>query len=558
MGLSADWDGVTSLADIYDIVVVGSGAGGLAAAITAKLSGLRPLLIEKTPLIGGSSVLSGGVLWMPNNPLLAREGIADSREAALRYLENFIEEGDPASTPARREAFVDAVGPLVTLMEEQGMRYLRCPKYSDYYDHLPGGHALGRSLQADLYNANRLGAWKAKLRVPSVPLPVRTSEGAQLMRFGHALDGKAMAARVAGRVIRAKLTGQTMYGSGGALQGRMLEIALRLGVDIWTEADLVGLDMKNGVVVGAHLLVEGKEKTVAASQGVVVTAGGFSHNLAMRQAYQREPASVDWTHSNPGDMGGAIEVMRDAGAALGLMEESWWVMTFLANDKTYQIVPELAKPHGILVDAKGQRFVNEARSYMELGRACYERNKTTKAVPAWLVMDSNHRKRYMFTFQPPGRIPKKCVEKGWVRSDDTIEGLARKCGIDPAGLAQTVRRFNGFVDRGVDDDFQRGDNSYGAFWGDPAYQPNTNLGSIAKGPFWAAPLVPGDVGTCGGAITDEHARVQRDDGSVIEGLYAAGNCAAPFAGPHYVGAGHSIGSSSVFGYLAVRHASGRH
>ena len=539
------------------MVVAGSGAGGLAAAISAKLAGLRPLLIEKTPLLGGSSVLSGGVLWMPNNPLLAREGVADSREAALRYLENFVEEGDPASPPSRREAFVDAVGPLVRLMEEQGMRYLRCPKYSDYYDHLPGGHALGRSLQADLYDANRLGAWKAKLRVPTLPVPVRTSEGAQLMRVGFAVDGKVMAARVAGRMIKAKLTGRTMYGSGGALQGRMLEIALRLGVDIWTDADLVDLDMRDGRVEGVHLRHKGRDKTIATPRGVIVTAGGFAHNLAMRQAYQQEPVSVDWTQANPGDTGGAIEAMARAGAALGLMDEAWWVMTFLANGKSYQIVPELAKPHGILVDASGQRFVNEARSYMELGRACYARNKTSKAVPAWIVMDSRHRKRYLFGFQAPGKIPGKWVEAGWVRRDDTIEGLARQCGIDPAGLAATVTRFNDFAASGVDTDFQRGDNAYADYWGDPTCKPNSSLGAIAKPPFWAAPLVPGDVGTCGGVITDAHARVLRDDGAAIDGLYAAGNCAAPFAGPHYVGAGHSIGSSSVFGYLAVQHAADR-
>ncbi len=542
------------MADAFDLVIVGSGAGGIAAAITAKLHGLRPLLIEKTPLIGGSSILSGGILWMPGNPLLAREGIADSREVSLRYLENFVEDGDPSSTPARREAFVDGVGPFVAMMEGEGMRYERCPGYSDYYAHLPGGHPASRAVQAALFNVNRLGSWKAKLRTPSMPLPVRTSEGAQLMRVGFMLDGKLMAARIGARYLAAKLTGRTVYGSGGALQGRMLEIALRLGVDIWTEAGLVDLDIRNGRVEGAHILHEGRDKTVVAPRGVIVTAGGFAHNLAMRKQYQKEPVTADLTIANPGDTGDAIAVIERAGAALGWMDEAWWIMTFIAGDQNFQIVPELIKPHGILVDVSGQRFVNEAGSYMEQGRACFARNGTSRAIPAWLVMDSRHRKRYLFGFQAPGKIPDKWVSGGWVRRADTIDGLARQCGIDPQGLANTVARFNGFCQTGVDEDFHRGNNAYAAYWGDPTCKPNSSLGSIAEPPFWAVPLVPGDVGTCGGAITDEHARVLRGDGSVIEGLYAAGNCAAPLAGPNYIGPGLSIGVSSVFGSLAVKHA----
>jgi 3-oxosteroid 1-dehydrogenase len=189
-----------------------------------------------------------------------------------------------------------------------------------------------------------------------------------------------------------------------------------------------------------------------------------------------------------------------------------------------------------------------------VGRACYARNATVKAIPAWVVMDSQHRKRYLFGFQPPGKIPKPWVEKEWIYSDDTIAGLAVKCGIDPVGLQAQVERFNGFAETGIDTDFQRGDNAYAKYWSDPTNKPNGSLGKIEKPPFWAAPLVPGDVGTCGGAITDPNARVLREDGSVIEGLYAAGNCAAPLAGPHYVGAGLSIGASSVFGYLAAKHA----
>jgi 3-oxosteroid 1-dehydrogenase len=544
----------TSVPDQYDVVIVGSGAGGLSAGITAKLRGMNPLLIEKTDKVGGSSALSGGVLWLPNNPLMAREGIRDSSEAGLRYLANFVDDGDPASTPSRREAFIDAIEPMVAQFEAQGMQYMRCHGYSDYYDHLPGGNAPGRSLQAELFDANRLGSWKTRLRPPTVAIPVRTGEGAQLMRVGITLEGKLMAARVAGRYVASKLMGKTIYNAGAALQGRMLEIALKLGVDIWTDAGLIDLDTHDARVEGAHIRHDGVDKTIGASRGVIITAGGFAHNLRMREQYQRRPISTDYTHANPGDTGEAIEAMARAGAALGWMEESWWVAGFQAGGSNYQIVPELMKPHGVLVDLSGQRFVNEARSYMEIGRACYARNATVPAIPAWVVMDSQHRKRYLFGFQAPGKVPKDWVRNGWVHQDDTIHGLAAQCGIDPAGLEATIKRFNGFCKSGVDEDFQRGDNAYAHYYGDPTNKPNPNLGDITQPPFWAVPLRPGDVGTCGGVICDKHARVRRGDGSTIEGLYAAGNCAAPLAGPYYVGAGLSIGASSVFGYIAVNHA----
>jgi len=540
----------------FDVVIVGSGVGGLTAAITAKLAGLKPLLAEKTPLIGGSSALSGGVLWLPNNVLMQREGIADSREDGLRYLGNFVPENPIWSTEKRREAYVDSIGPMIAMLEEQGMRYQRCHGYSDYYDTLPGGNAAGRSIECPLFNSNRLGTWKAKFRPPSIAVPICSSESARFFRLGFTMEGKLFAAKVAGRLVWSKLTGRTMYNAGASLQGRMLEVALRLGIDIWTDAGLVDLDRQDGKVIGAQLNHEGRPVTVRASRGVIVTAGGFAHNLDMRERYQPKPTSDKWTVSNPGDTGEAIEAMARAGAGLALMDQSWWTPVFFPPDNRpqQQIIPELQKPHGIMVDANGERFVNEANSYMELGRAMYERNKTAQAVPAWAVFDRTARKRHFFGFQPPGGFPKKWKTSGVVKMDDTIAGLARQCGIDPDGLQRTIERFNGFARAGVDEDYGRGNSAYNRYYADPTNKPNASLGPLEKPPFWAAQLWPGDVGTSGGAMTNEHGQVIREDGTPIDGLYAAGNCTASLAGPYYVGAGQSIGTSSVFGYLAVKHA----
>jgi 3-oxosteroid 1-dehydrogenase len=566
----------------FDFVIVGSGAGGVAAAIKAKLLGLRPLLLEKTALIGGSSIMSGGVLWMPNNPLMQREGVADSREAGLSYMANFVGPEDLYSAPARREAFVDTVEDFITTMEAQGMKYRRCDGYSDYYANLPGGNAASRSLEAELFDANRLGDWKHRVRLPNLAMPVATSEVASLINAGVNLDGKVTAAKFAGRMIWSKLTGQALRGSGGALQGRMIEIALKLGVDIWTEAALVDLDLRDGRVEGVHIDHAGRAETIRAPRGVLISAGGFSHNEAMRQKHQRHPISNAWSFSNPGDTGEAIEAMVRAGAGLALMEEAWWASNWkpypdppakpppaadtprhaamaqraigMEMGLQWQLMMEFSKPHTIVVDSAGRRFVNEANSYMEMGRAIYERHATTPAIPAWAILDMQARRRYFFGLQPPGRIPPEWVKNNWVKVDDTLAGLARQCGIDPAGLEATVARYNSYCEAGIDLDYGRGGNAYNRYYGDPTAKPNPCLGPISEPPFWAAATYPGDVGTCGGVTVNERAEVMRGDGGVIEGLYATGNCSAPLCGPYYVGAGQSIGSSSVFGYIAAQQA----
>lgn len=541
-----------------DVLVVGSGIGGLTAAITAKLSGLEPVLIEKLHEIGGSSALSGGVLWLPNNPLMRREGVPDSRDAALTYLANFVSDDDPGSTPERREAFVDGVAPLVALYESQGVQLIRCEGYSDYFDALPGGNARGRALEAPVFDARRLGKWRERFKSQNFPMPARASESAQLMTLAVSWAGRLKAAQVGLRTVWGKLTGKILYSAGASLQGRLLEAALNLGCDIRNNAPFLDLVMEGDRVIGAKASIKGKETTIRARRGVLIAAGGFERNSAMRKQYQQAPVSADWTHGNPGNTGEAIQAMANAGAALGWMDEAWWLPGFRNPDMpegSNQIMPELHKPHGIVVAADGKRFVNESENYMSFGRACYARNKEVPAIPAWAVMDMNHRQRYLFGFAMPGKIPQDWLDKDMVKQADTLEELAEKCGIDPAGLTESVRRWNEMCAKGVDDEFGRGSSAYNRYYGDPT-KPNPCMGPIEKPPFWAAPLYVGDVGTCGGAVTNEHAQVKRPDGSVIEGLYATGNCTSPIAGPHYVGAGHSVGCSAVFGMLAVRHMAG--
>lgn len=542
-----------------DVLIVGSGIGGLTAAIAARQAGLRPLLVEKQHLVGGTTALSGGVLWLPNNPLMRRERVHDSRDAALTYLANFVADTDPASSPARRAAFVDGVAPVVALLEAQGIPLRRCEGLSDAYDTLPGGHPEGRAVETALFDANRLGPWRKRLHPQQFPALARASEAAPLGRIGVSWEARATAARVLLRRVRGRLAGRSMLSAGAALQGRLLLAALDLGCDVRTNAGLVTLTRTNARVTGAEVDFDGWRRQVHAHYGVVVTAGGFARSAAMRARYQDPAVVPERSHASAGDTGDGIEAMVTAGAALARMDEAWWSTTFEhgrarpGGPTRHRIGPELHKPHIILVDREGTRFVNEAAPAMELGRACLAREHGASAGPAFAVFDARHRARYGFGGALPRLTPAAWLRDGDLVRADTLDALARACGIDPAGLEATVTRWNTSATAGFDRDFGKGDSAHDRHDGDDRHAPNPCMGTIARAPFYAAPLVPGDLGTCGGVVTDEHARVRRADGTVIEGLYAAGNAAAPIAGAHQIGAGQSIACSAVFGMIAIRH-----
>lgn len=214
---------------------------------------------------------------------------------------------------------------------------------------------------------------------------------------------------------------------------------------------------------------------------------------------------------------------------------------------------ERAQPHSIVVDKAGNRFTDEAQAYTTFVHDQYERQKTTPAVPAYLIIDSRHRKRYPLAGLMPGSTPQKALDAGLLTKANTLKELADKLGVDPEGLSRTITRFNAMVLRGVDEDYGRGGSAYDHFSGDPKYKPNPNMGTIEKAPFYAAEIWPGDLGTKGGVLTDEFARALRDDGSVIEGLYAAGNCSASVMGREYCGSGSTLGPALTFAYVAVNH-----
>lgn len=545
---NSQWD------ETVDFLIVGSGGGSMAAGIWLKSIGKTPLILEKTDRIGGSTAMSGGVLWIPNHPLQAREGVEDSLDAGRRYMNAVIgSDAGPGSTAERREAFLKAGPDLVSFLEGQGMKFIRTEGWADYYDDRDGGCTRSRSLAAPMLDARDMGPLFDKLRLGPMVMPLPADQTRNITLATRTLAGMWQGIKLLWRFRQIAKRGKPILSYGGSLQGRMLMLADARGLDIRTDSGVVELIEENGRIAGVVANCNGRTVRIQARDGVLINAGGFSHNQKMRDAYGPKPASVKWTNANPGDTGEMIEIAGQHGAAMDLMDQAWWVPgTLPPHGEIYMHVTDLSKPHCIVVGQNGRRILNESQSYMANGHALYK-----AGVPAWVIMDKRHRKRYAWGTQAPGNTPASWEQSGYMKVADSIEGVAAKIGIDPGALKSEVERFNGFCETGKDLDFHRGERGYDNWFGDPRVGPNPNLGKIEKGPFLAFEMVPGDVGTCGGMVTDEHARVLRDDGSVIAGLYATGNCTASVMGRTYPGAGASIAASFVFAWLAAQHAAAR-
>jgi 3-oxosteroid 1-dehydrogenase len=316
---------------------------------------------------------------------------------------------------------------------------------------------------------------------------------------------------------------------------------------------MTGLHVVDGRVAGVGVTREGVAGLVLARRGVVLAAGGFERNEQMRQRYQRPPIGVDWTTGAAGNTGDAIAAGEAAGAALDLMDDAWWGPAVPLPSGPFFCLAERSLPGCILVNGAAQRFVNESAPYVDAVHAMYAgHSPAAPHIPSWLIADQRYRDSYVFAGLPPGkRLPRRWYAVGAVHQAPTIAELAGQVGLDAAALATTVARFNEFAAAGKDADFHRGDSAYDRYYGDPRRRPNPNLAPLAKPPFYAIKIVPGDLGTKGGLRTDERARVLRADGTPIPGLYAAGNTSAAVMGHSYAGAGATIGPAMTFGYIAA-------
>jgi 3-oxosteroid 1-dehydrogenase len=340
--------------------------------------------------------------------------------------------------------------------------------------------------------------------------------------------------------------------------GQALAAGLRAGlasagVPVWLGTPMTGLYEQDGRVAGIWAERDGEPALLTASRGVLLASGGFEHNEPMRKQYQRPPTGTQWTVGAAGNTGDGIEAGHRLGAALDLMEDAWWGPSIPLGNGAYFCLAERSLPGCILVNAAGERFVNEAAPYVDAVRAMYDNHTpAVPHIPAWLVADQRYRDRYLFAGRGPRQpLPRRWYEAGSAHRAASLDELAERIGVPAAGLAATIARFNGFAGTGRDEDFHRGDSVYDRYYGDPRNRPNPCLGRLDKPPFHAVKIVPGDLGTKGGLRTDERARVLSAGGAPIPGLYAAGNVSAAVMGHSYAGAGATIGPAMTFGYVAA-------
>lgn len=541
----------------FDFVVVGSGAGSLCAALVMRKAGKRVLVLEKASQLGGTTAMSGGVMWIPNNPYLKEQGINDSREQALAYMDAVIGDSSdtPGTSPERRATYVDQSPAMLDFLINQGLRFRRVPTWPDYYA-AKGESVAGRTVVSELFDLKQLGEWQDKLRPGFLPLAAYLEEAMQLPTMKRSLKSFGTLLKMIGRTLGTRLTGKQYATAGQALQGQLLHAALLAGVDIRVNAGVTQLLVENDRVVGVVSEKDGQEWRVGADLGVLINAGGFAKNQRMLDQYL-PGAKTQWSGANESDTGELIEAGMRIGAAVAQMDQrvGYPVTMVPGKDAPVYMQGDLSKPHAILVDQQGQRFIKESSSYMALSAAILERAQQTPPQPSWMIFDGQYTKTFMVagTFANAKKLA-SWKEAGFLREGNTIAELAQECGIDAAQLETTVSRFNGFVAAGKDEDFKRGEHVYDNWLGDPLAKESKTLGKIEQGPFYALPIYPGDVSTFGGLVTDSHARVLKDDGSVLAGLYATGVSTASVMGKKATGAGASIGPSLTWAYVAARHA----
>ncbi|MDE0853154.1 MAG: FAD-dependent oxidoreductase [Nevskia sp.] len=550
----------------YDVIVVGSGAGGMTAALCAQAQGLSALVIEKQDVYGGTSAVSGGGIWIPCNEDIPRVGGNDSYDEALTYLKGLIGE----AVPQRRiEAYLRNAPAMVRFLRERfGVGFRAVKKYPDYFPDHPGGKPGYRTMEPVDFDARRLGAEFERLRGPY--------QGTQLMGRismdqveAHVLFTRGpgwiwLMLRMMGRYWfdfawrrRTRRDRRLVLGQGlvGSLRHAMQEHK----VPLWLETGFDSLVVENGRVGGVDVTRRGQKLRLKARRGVILASGGFEANQQMREQYLPKPTSAQWSAAPPINPGDGIRAGQALGAATAFMDLTWGSPTVVTGKgPACGIFVERALPGSVVVNKQGRRFVNEACPYTEFVYAMHaEQARSGGGVPCWLVFDATFRKKYPMgpllpgQIQPDSALPRHWLDQVYYRAD-TLDALAAKIGVDAAGLKDTVRQMGEFAAQGQDPQFKRGGNVFERYYSDPSVKPNPCLGPIVKAPFYAARLDAGELGTKGGLLTDEAARVLRSDGSVIEGLYAIGNCSAAVMGRTYAGPGATLGPAMTFAYVAAQ------
>ncbi|OBG46621.1 FAD-binding protein [Mycolicibacterium fortuitum] len=552
-----------------DVLVVGSGGGGMTAALAAEAAGLDTLVVEKSSHFGGSTALSGGGIWVPGAPSQRRAGYVPSPDGVFDYLKQ-ITQG--AVSDARLRKYVEAAPAMMDFLEHNSdwFEFVWKPGYADYYPELPGGSAQGSTINVPAIDLRKLGEHEQELLAPLALAPRGIWFAPKDLRLFYQIRqnwrGKAVLLKLIWRMVRARVFGDRMAAIGQSLAARMRLALKQHDVPLWLDAPMTSLITgADGAVLGAVVEREGKALRIRATGGVILASGGFDHDMAWRREHL-PVLEQDWSFGNPAATGDGIRAGEKAGGATELLDEAWWFPAICWPDGRLQfMLNERMMPSQFVVNGEGKRFINEAAPYMDFAHAMIKGQESGVAhIPCWLVTDIDSFHRYVvaghlpipkipFAPVPTGRkVPRAWLDSGVVVEAHSWEELAGKIGVPAQNLRATAERFNQLAHAGHDDDFNRGDSAYDNYYGDPTL-PNPNLRPLGKPPYYAFQIILGDLGTSGGLRTDENARVLRADESVVDGLYAVGNVSAAVMGRSYAGAGATIGPAMTFGYVAARH-----
>jgi succinate dehydrogenase/fumarate reductase flavoprotein subunit len=556
-----------------DLLVVGSGAAGLSGAVTAAYHGLKVIVAEKAPVLGGATAWSGGWLWAPLNPLSQADGIVEDLDAPRTYLKHAL--GEDYDEP-RVEALLEHSRRMVAFFEKHtSLQFVSGTWIADIQGDLPGAGTGGRSVGPKPINARRLPkALRDRLRPQLYEtsfLGMGIMAGPDLQKFLHAttsVRGFAHAAwRVAFHVLDLLTHRRGMQlVNGTALVARLAKSADDLGVPLWTSSPVTALLTEDGRVAGAVVVTPQGRRTIRARRGVLLAAGGFPHDVnRRRELFPRTPTGREhWTLAPETTTGDGIDLAESVGGVFDthLASPAAWCPVSLVPYRNgrvgvYPHIVDRGKPGLIGVLSTGRRFVNEADGYYQYTKAMIEKAPPGEEVASWLVCDHTFQRRYPFGMSKPFPVPVwPYLRSGYLQRGRTLEELARRCGIDAAGLEATVAEFNAGARMGVDPVFGRGSTPFNRGSGDSEHRPNPSLAPIEKAPFYAIKILPGSFGTFAGIRTDARSRVLDAAGEPVPGLWAAGSDQANVMGGHYPSGGINIGPAMTFGYLAGRDAAG--
>ncbi|WP_188131236.1 FAD-dependent oxidoreductase [Paraburkholderia panacisoli] len=525
-----------------DVIVVGSGAAGLTAAILAHDHGANVAIVERSPYVGGTSAVSGGGIWIPTNSHMHEVGVADSRDEAFAYCKSLTME---RVEHALLETFVDTAPTMIRYLEDKTDLRFTALSTPDYHPEVYGARGGGRSLEPVPFDARTLGDWQSRIRVPNaLSFPVTLQEAFVTYQAFYR-PWKVPQDLVVKRMANGLVT------MGQALVAGLLKAVLDRRIPILLNSRANALLRDGGRIVGIRSVLNGQRVEMRA-RAVILASGGFEWNEDLKAKFLSGP--IPAPNSPPINEGDGLLMAMEVGADLANLSEVWHYPSVAIPGETYEgremvrgIKAERSGPHIIWVNGQGKRFVNEASSYNAVGKIFFSPDTSLPAyrnLPAWAIFDSQYRAKYVVgTTMPEDPDPE------WLSKAETLEELANKVGIHPDGLADTVRRWNMFVAEGKDREFGKGDSAFDRFQGDHEAS-HPNLGTIERGPFYALPIQPGALGTKGGPRTDCRAQVLSVRGEPICGLYAAGNVAASIAGPAYFGVGGTLGPAMTWGYLA--------